>query len=161
MLKPNKLMTWWEMREQFPWRFVFVEVTKSGGRGFEEGIVRFVVETSEIEEMIKYCEEHNLNYVYQWVTGIMPIEPGDYDPDPNVTSERLTREQMQERYPNQWLGLVDVKYQDDDGITVESGVVKYANKTRSQLMRLEDRDEIVRYCTRPDIWLPLGMGAVQ
>lgn len=109
MLKPNKLMTWREMREQYPGYVVFVEVTKRGLRGFEEGVVRFVVELDAVEEMIKYCEEHHLDYVYQWVTGIIPAEPGDYDPDPNVTSERLTWEQMQERYPDQWLGLVDVK----------------------------------------------------
>lgn len=161
MLKPNKLMTWREMREQYPGYVVFVEVTKSGRRGFEEGIVRFVVELDMLEAMIKYCEDHNLKYVYQWVTGIPPIEPGDYDPDPNVTTERLTREQMRERYPNQWVGLVDVKYQDDDGITVESGIVKYANKTRSQLMRLEAHNEVVRCYTSPGSGLQLGMGVVQ
>ena len=64
---------------------------------------------------------------------------------------------MQERYPDQWLGLVDVKYRDNDGVSVESGVVKYANKTRSQLMRLEDRDEIIRCYTSPDRCLLLNM----
>lgn len=51
----------------------------------------------------------------------------------DVIQERLTWKQMQEKYPNQWLGLVDVKYKNDDGATVESAVVKasqfYPRKT--------------------------------
>ena len=39
--------------------------------------------------------------------------------------ERLTWEQIQQKYPNQWVGLLDVKYIDDDGISIESDVVKY------------------------------------
>ena len=37
-------------------------------------------------------------------------------------SERLTWEEIQERYPDQWVGLADVKYVDDDGIPIESAV---------------------------------------
>lgn len=35
-------------------------------------------------------------------------------------TERMTWEQIQKKYPDQWVGLVDVQYQNDDGISVES-----------------------------------------
>ena len=31
----------------------------------------------------------------------------------------MTWEQIQMKYPDQWVGLVDVRYQNDDGISVE------------------------------------------
>ena len=40
-------------------------------------------------------------------------------------NERMTWEQIQMKYPDQWVGLVDVRYQNDDGISVESAIVKY------------------------------------
>lgn len=39
--------------------------------------------------------------------------------------ERLTWEQIQEQYPDQWAGPSDVQYMDNDGVSVESAVVKY------------------------------------
>lgn len=38
-------------------------------------------------------------------------------------ADRLTWKQIQEKYPDQWVALVDVKYLDDDGCNVESAVV--------------------------------------
>ena len=49
---------------------------------------------------------------------------------------RLTWEQIQKKYPNQWVGLTEVKYMDDDGISVESAVVKYTDKTKGELTRM-------------------------
>ena len=40
-------------------------------------------------------------------------------------ADRMTWEEIQKKYPDQWVGLIDVKYVDDDGISVESAVVKY------------------------------------
>lgn len=34
-------------------------------------------------------------------------------------TERLTWEQIQKKYPDQWVGLVDVRYRNNDGISVE------------------------------------------
>ena len=45
-------------------------------------------------------------------------------------AERLTREQMAEKYPNQWLGIKNVKYKNDDGITLESADVVDIGKTK-------------------------------
>lgn len=69
---------------------------------------------------------------------------------------RLTWEQIQEKYPNQWVGLIDVKYMDDDGISVESAVVKYTDKTKGELTRMVLKGEIVSRHTNPEGYLQLG-----
>ena len=40
-----------------------------------------------------------------------------------ATGQRLTWEQIHDRYPAQWVALTDVKYLDGDGVNVESAVV--------------------------------------
>lgn len=38
-------------------------------------------------------------------------------------NERMTWEQIQIKYPDQWVGLVEVQYQNNDEISVESAIV--------------------------------------
>ena len=71
-------------------------------------------------------------------------------------AERLTWKQIQEKYPDQLVGLVDVQYRDDDGISVESAVVKYVDKTKSELTRMVLKGEIVSRHTNPEGHLQLG-----
>ena len=71
-------------------------------------------------------------------------------------AERLTWKQIQEKYPDQWVGLVDVQYRDNDGISVESAVVKYTDKTKSELTRMVLKGEIVSRHTNPEGHLKLG-----
>ncbi len=75
-------------------------------------------------------------------------------------TERMTWEQIQKEYPNQWVGLVDVQYQNDDGISVESAVVKYTDKTKSELTRLVLKGAIISRHTNPEGYLQLGMVGV-
>ncbi len=75
-------------------------------------------------------------------------------------AERLTWEQIQEQYPDQWVGLSDVQYMDNDGISVESAVVKYADKTKSELTRLVLKGEIISRHTNPNGHLQFGMVGV-
>ena len=49
--------------------------------------------------------------------------------------ERLTREQMAERYPNQWLGIKNVQYRNNDGVTLESAEIVYKGKTKDELLK--------------------------
>lgn len=72
-------------------------------------------------------------------------------------TERMTWEQIQKKYPNQWVGLVDVQYQNDDGISVETAIVKYTDKTKSELTRLVLKGEIISRHTNPEGHLQLGM----
>lgn len=74
--------------------------------------------------------------------------------------ERLTWEQIQKQYPDQWVGLSDVQYMDNDGISVESAVVKYADKTKSELTKLVLKGEIISRHTNPDGHLQFGMAGV-
>lgn len=71
-------------------------------------------------------------------------------------AERLTWEQIQEKYPDRWVGLIDVQYRDDDGISVESAVVKYTDKTKSELTKMVLKGEIVSRHTNPEGHLQLG-----
>lgn len=71
-------------------------------------------------------------------------------------TERLTWEQIQKKYPDQWVGLVDVRYRNNDGISVESAVVKYKDKTKAELTRMVLKGEIVSRHTNPEGHLQLG-----
>lgn len=75
-------------------------------------------------------------------------------------NERMTWKQIQSKYPDQWVGLVDVQYQNNDGISVESAIVKYVGKTKSELTRLVLKREIIARHTNPEGHLQLGMVGV-
>lgn len=64
--------------------------------------------------------------------------------------ERLTWEEMQEKYPDKWLGLTDVKYVNNDGVSVESAVVKYTDKTKTELAYLSMAGEALPRYTTPN-----------
>lgn len=72
-------------------------------------------------------------------------------------AERLTWEEIQEKYPDQWVGLVEVEYLEDDGISIESAVVKYLDKTKSELTKMALNGEIISRYTTPDNVFQLGM----
>ena len=71
--------------------------------------------------------------------------------------ERLTWEEMQEKYPDRWLGLTDVKYANDDGVSVESAVVKDTDKTKDELLFMAFAGEIVSKYSTPDNVCQVGM----
>ena len=70
--------------------------------------------------------------------------------------ERLTWKQIQEKYLNQWVGLLDVKYMNDDGISIESAIVKYSDLSRTELTKRMLSGEIVSRYTTPDDCCQLG-----
>lgn len=74
---------------------------------------------------------------------------------------RLTREQMAIQYPNQWLGLREPVYLDDDGVTLLSAEVAFTNKTCDELldMQIDGKDGIIGWYTT-DNSLQLGMAGV-
>ena len=74
--------------------------------------------------------------------------------------KRMTWEEIQEKYPDQWVGLIDVKYVNDDGITIESAVVKYTDKPKGELTRRMLDGEIESVYTTPDHLFQLGMVGV-
>lgn len=76
--------------------------------------------------------------------------------------EHLTREQMSEKYPNTWLGLTNVKYANNDGVSLESADVVYTDKSRGELldMQLGGVEDIIGWYTNDD-GLPLGLIGVE
>lgn len=72
-------------------------------------------------------------------------------------TERMTWKEIQEKYPDQWVGLIDVKYIDNDGISIESAVIKYLDKAKGELTRLALQGEIVSRYTTSDHIFQLGM----
>ena len=68
-----------------------------------------------------------------------------------VYNMRLTRKQMAEQFPGRWLGLTDVKYKNDDGVTLESGEVAYTDKSEGELLRMQIKDgKIIAWYTTED-----------
>lgn len=65
-------------------------------------------------------------------------------------AERLTWQQIQEKYPSQWVGLNDVKYIDNDGISIESAIVAYKNRCREDLEMLQALGFTITRYTNPD-----------
>ena len=76
-------------------------------------------------------------------------------------AERLTREQMAEKYPNTYLGITNIKYENDDGVTLESADVVYTDKTGRELltMQLAGKEGIIRWYTNYN-GLPTGVAGV-
>ncbi len=52
--------------------------------------------------------------------------------------KRMTWKEIQEAYPDQWVGLADVER---DGASVRSAVVKYTDKTGDELIRMQIKDK--------------------
>lgn len=76
-------------------------------------------------------------------------------------AERMTWKEIQEKYPDQWVGLTEVKYINNDGVSIETAIVKYTDKSKGELTRLALKGEIVSRYTTPDNIFQLGMVEVQ
>ena len=76
-------------------------------------------------------------------------------------AKRMTWKEIQEQYPDQWVGLVEVEYVNNDGVSIETAVVKYTDKSKSELTRLALKGEIVSRYTTPDNIFQLGMVGIQ
>lgn len=76
-----------------------------------------------------------------------------------MKKQRLSWNEIKTLYPAQHVGLIDVIFEDEDQMNVESAVVKYTDKDVSdgQLMLMAKRGKIVRrYTSLEDSQLLLG-----
>lgn len=73
--------------------------------------------------------------------------------------ERMTWGQIQQKYPDQWIGIVDVEYEPDNDATIHSAVVAYVGKTKSELteMQIDSGGKILGRYTTPDNVFQLGV----
>lgn len=74
---------------------------------------------------------------------------------------RLTCEEMALKYPDQWLGLKNPIYLNNDEITMLSAEIVYTDKTCDELleMQIDGRDGIIGWYTT-DNSLQLGMAEI-
>ena len=77
-----------------------------------------------------------------------------------MTDGRMTWKEIQDKYPDQGVGLIKVKYVNDDGISIESAIVKYVDKPKGELTRKILDGEIEAVYTTPDRQFQLGMVGV-
>ena len=72
--------------------------------------------------------------------------------------KRMTWKEIQQMYPNQWVGLVDIEYEPDNDATIKTAVVKYTDKSKNELtkMQIQTNGELIGIYTTPDNVFQLG-----
>lgn len=75
-----------------------------------------------------------------------------------MTNERLTWRQIQEKYPDQWIGITDVEYEPDNDSTIRYATVIYIHKDKDELteLQLDTQGRILARYTTPDNVFQLG-----
>ncbi len=70
-------------------------------------------------------------------------------------AERMTWDEISKQYPDQWVGLVDIDWEDEANI--RSAVVRYVGLPSSELVRMQINDQSIHAAyTTPDNLSPLG-----
>ena len=69
-----------------------------------------------------------------------------------LMSERLRWDEIAVKYPMQWVGLTDVKWEDDNDATIESAIVSYSDLPRSEAVRLmhKTKGQVIARYTEPN-----------
>ena len=75
-------------------------------------------------------------------------------------TERLTWKEIQEKYPDQWVGLDEVEYMPHNTATIKSAIVKYIGMSKDELGHRMMQGEIISRYTTPDNLFQLGMVGV-
>ena len=75
--------------------------------------------------------------------------------------ERLTWEEIQNKYPDQWVGLVEVEYEPDNKASIKSAVVRYIDKPKGELTRMMLNGEVISRYTTLDHVFQMGMIGVK
>lgn len=78
-----------------------------------------------------------------------------------MLEERLTWREIQEKYPEQWVGLIDVEYKPDNDASIRSAIVKYTDKSKDELTEMMLNGECISRYTTPDGIFQLGMVGVR
>ena len=54
-----------------------------------------------------------------------------------MNKQRLTWNEIAEKYPDQWIGLSDIDW--EDGANIRSAIVKFTGKSSSELLEMQIR----------------------
>lgn len=74
-----------------------------------------------------------------------------------VAEKRMSWNEIMEKFPDQWVGLIDVEW--DNASTVKSAIVKYSDKSKDELawMQLEGDIQVSEYTTPNNIFSVGGL----
>ncbi len=66
--------------------------------------------------------------------------------------ERLRWDEITVKYPMQWVGLTDVKWEDENEATIESAVVSFSGLPRSEAVRMmhKTKGQVIARFTDPN-----------
>lgn len=69
--------------------------------------------------------------------------------------QRLTWEQIEKNYPDKWVGLTDIDW--EDGANIKSAIVSYIGMSSADLLRMQIKDRSIHATyTTPDNLAPMG-----
>lgn len=73
--------------------------------------------------------------------------------------KRMTWSEIVDKYPDQWVGLIDVEKEPDNYSTIKSAVVKYTGKTKNELTmeQIKTNGSMLARYTTPDNIFQLGV----
>ncbi len=73
-------------------------------------------------------------------------------------TQRMTWPQIQECYPNQWVGLVDVEYEENNPSTISSAIVAVSDKSKKELVleQIKSNGTFLARYTNPNKLFQLG-----
>ena len=73
-------------------------------------------------------------------------------------NERLTWEEIAQKYPDQWVGLCDVEHEPDNSSTIKSAIVKYIGRSKKELTleQIKTNGKVLARYTNPNGLFQLG-----
>lgn len=78
-----------------------------------------------------------------------------------MDKQRLTWNEIAEKYPDQWIGLSDIDW--EDGANIRSAVVKFTGKSSSELLEMQIRTGNIQtiYTTPENLEYGMPLGALK
>ena len=157
-------LTWEQIKEKYPYQYVGLAdmEREESYDSVISAIVKYTGKDTSFEELLKRQAANEILLMYtgrdeEEVEGILcrcrQGEDNEKEKEGiNKNRERLTWVQIQEKYPLQNVGLVDVEYK-SDSVSVRSAIVKYTSKDTSyeELCMRHMAGEILMRYTTPDI----------
>jgi len=70
--------------------------------------------------------------------------------------KRMTWKEIQETYPDRWVGLTDVEWEEPESPNIVSAVVKYTDKTSDELYDMQLKGEGVHTIYTTPATFPYG-----